>query len=483
VVRTLALCALVGAGCSGPTLSSGDAHVADAAPDAPPPDDGARSGARLKLSWFNFADGTRTWGGFYDAERKEPCFLYDWGDGKTYCVGDDLTSDVVFTNSICTAKVVEVYNDPGCAQPPPKYAIEYPIATCDYRPTHIYARGAAAGVSQYWYRDNNGGCQGPFTTSANYSYYQLGPEMLVSDFVQVTTSSPADTGRLGQRFYQSADGMRRPGPVHDAMLGTDCYPSTYGNDTTGTCNPSASYAYYLGDTACTQPKLDLPSSCAKPQYTAFDDQNSCPADPPRFYTTGNAVGGSPLYYRSQAQCVATTPATSTTYYSIGQLISSAPVGHSVEAIEARRLQLMRYTTPEGLATRDYSLYDTTKGVSCYPTTLPDGTYRCMPSGGYISTFYTNSACTQQASFAVVQSGPSSCGLPSPPKFASRYVAPAPGSCQYSREIHPIAGIYTGPVYQNYGTCTLYTPYNEKLYMIGATTPVTDFMAATLTTDP
>ena len=71
------------AACGGNTASPIDASAGDAALDAGvDPNEGARSGSRLKLTWFEFSDGTRQWNSFYDAERKEGCYPYPaWTDG------------------------------------------------------------------------------------------------------------------------------------------------------------------------------------------------------------------------------------------------------------------------------------------------------------------------------------------------------------------------------------------------------------------
>ena len=48
------------------------------------PNDGAHSGARLKLTWYQFTDGTKQFSGMYDAQNKETCSPYygKWTDGK-----------------------------------------------------------------------------------------------------------------------------------------------------------------------------------------------------------------------------------------------------------------------------------------------------------------------------------------------------------------------------------------------------------------
>src|SRR3569833_2698609 len=52
------------------------------------PNDGAHSGARLKLTWYQNTNKTKQFSGMYDAQNKESCSPYygSWTDGKTYCV-------------------------------------------------------------------------------------------------------------------------------------------------------------------------------------------------------------------------------------------------------------------------------------------------------------------------------------------------------------------------------------------------------------
>ncbi|MDB4953809.1 MAG: hypothetical protein JWO36_1378 [Myxococcales bacterium] len=485
-MRRLLLCVLIGASaCGGGNVSDLDASVADTAPGdgGLDPNDGARSGSRLKLTWFVFADGSRQLDGLYDAQRKESCFIYpNWADGNAYCT-PDFGGTIVYTSASCTTKVAQVYRDPSCARPPPTYLLDYSTSTCSYQPAHLYTRGAPTSVAQYWYKNANGSCSGPFT-GASYDFYSVGGEVSLIDLVKLTVSSPVGAQRFGQRYYQSSDGMRRPGPIHDAMLGVDCYPNVYADPTVATCVPSgAGYASYDHDAACTQPELGIQTSCPKPTYTEYYDGNACPSTAPRYYTTGNAVSGTPLYFQSGSSCVATTPTANTTYYQVGAQLSLATLQLETDNAANRRLQLVHYTTTDGVRARDYALYDSAKTVQCYPTTMPDGTIRCFPSGGYASTYYANSACTQQIDLVDLYGGPSSCGSPPVPKYASKTITPPPGSCAYSSETHLITTPYTGPIYTNYGSCQPFTPTNTRMYNVGPALPMTDFVSGNVFTDP
>src|SRR5690349_20382077 len=117
-----ALVVLLVAGCGSSAGTPRDAPAGDATADGGvDPNEGARSGSRLKLTWFELSDGTRQWNGFYDAERKENCSpSATWTDGHAYCTPDD-HGDIVYADASCSQKLGAVLRDPSCSHPPPKY--------------------------------------------------------------------------------------------------------------------------------------------------------------------------------------------------------------------------------------------------------------------------------------------------------------------------------------------------------------------------
>jgi hypothetical protein len=470
--------------CGGPAPATPDAPL-DAAGSGSgvDPNDGARSGTRLKLTWFAFTDGTRQWNGFYDAQRKEHCSIYDdWADGHAYCV-PDTTGAVVYTDAACTQKIAQVYGDPACAELQNDYVLEDVSDGCTTHPAHLYLRGARLAAPTYYERLSDGSCYGPFSDTY-YAYYQLGAEVPTSQLVQLTLGAPGDTGRIGERYFESADGMRFPWVLHDSMLDADCYPSaTTDGATTATCQPSASYTSYYHDATCSQPEVELRAACPAPAYLESFSNAACPADPPTFYAVGAAVAGNALYYQSGATCAMTTGPASYTYYQAGPARTLAELTRAPDAAVSRRLQLIHYTTSDGLRSRDDDLFDTQQGAECYPTLLPDGTIRCVVFGPYISTYYRDAACTAPVDLVEIYDGPAGCAAPAVPKFAQKYLTRPPGSCAYGTEVHPISTPYAGPVYADYGTCTRYTPYESTLYSVGPAVPLTDFVAAVVSVDP
>jgi hypothetical protein len=471
------------AACSGNTASPSDAPAGDATSDGGvDPNEGARSGSRLKLTWFEFSDGTRQWNSFYDAERKEGCYPYPaWTDGHVYCTPDS-NAGVVYADASCSQKIGQVYRDPSCDREPPKYLLEWHYGTCDSGPAHLYLRGAQITPAQYWTANSDGSCGGPYTGAFD-DFYAIGAEVAPQSLVEVTVGAPTGTGRITERFWQSADGMQLPYVLHDGMLNTDCNPVTYvEGGTSGVCVPSdTAYASYFHDATCTEAELGITRTCAAPAYAEYSPSTACPADPPHIAQVGAATASAPLYYWTGSTCSATTAGATTAYYSVSADVAVATLQRAPDAAQSHCIQLVHYTSDD-LRFRDATLYDSLKGVSCYPTSLPDGTNVCLPYGGAISTFYSDAACAQPIDLVEVYTGGSGCAV-LPPKYARKYITPAPGSCQYNVELHNVSTPYAGTAYTNYGTCLPYTPTGSKLYSVGPAVPTSDFVGATVSIDP
>ena len=309
---------VLAAACSPSVTAQSDAPpVAVDTPAGPDPNDGARSGTRLKLTWFELADGTRQWDGFYDALRKETCYLYsNWIDGKAYCAPDH-TGSIEYSDAGCNTKVIEIYKNPSCVTQPAPYTLDYSYTSCTSQPAHLYTRGAKISLAQYYFMGSDNVCYGPYTTTpASYDYYATGPEVAKTDLVEVTLGSPVGPGRLAMRYYQSPDGMQFQGTVHDAMLGTSCYPVDVQRDGR-ICSPSANYVSYEDNATCTSPKLTVSNTCTAPKYAVYYPNNACPATPPHYYALGASTAGAPLYYYNGSTCTSQTPPTNTTFYKMG----------------------------------------------------------------------------------------------------------------------------------------------------------------------
>jgi hypothetical protein len=147
------------AACSSSAPATVDGKVVDTTtPDTgPDPNDGAKSGSRLKITYWAFADGTRAWNEFYDSQRKENCYIGGpWPDGNLYCQPGG--SSIEYSDAGCTTRVGIVYHDPTCPQPAPGYLLDYGYAAgaCSYGPQHLYLIGNKLSLTSYYYKQSNG---------------------------------------------------------------------------------------------------------------------------------------------------------------------------------------------------------------------------------------------------------------------------------------------------------------------------------------
>jgi hypothetical protein len=306
----------------------------------------------------------------------------------------------------------------------------------------------------------------------------------VSALVKLDVGAPTGSGSLQLRYVTTSDGLKFPWNVHDSTFGADCYPQSYdAGGTTAVCLPNnAGYASYDHDAACTIPELSQTKGCAAPQFAEYYPSGLCPTDPPKYYTVGGMVTNTPLYYQNGSACTSTTGATTVDYYTTTQQLTLDSMLRAPDTLASHRIQIIHESTTDGLRVRDWSLWDQQQNVECYPTTMPDGTTRCFPYGGYIDTYYKDAACTQAIDLAYISTGAAACGTPVVPKLGLKYVPPATGSCAYSYEVHPINSVYTGPLYTNYGACAAYTVTQAKMYTVGAAMDPTVFASATVVID-
>ncbi|MBL9017102.1 MAG: hypothetical protein JNL83_23145, partial [Myxococcales bacterium] len=448
-----------------------------AKPDAPPvppdagPDlnEGATSGARLRLRYVDFG-GLRTLAGVRDLQRDENCTPTQWFGGKAYCVPD--AGNIVYSNAQCTQRLGQVYRDAACSvqKPPPAYFLDYEYASaCNGAPARLFPRMSKVAATQYYFKQSDGSCAGPITTTTS-DYYSLGPEVPLTELAETPLSAPATTGRLGQRFYESADGLRYPLSyrVHDALLGIDCYPEYLSaGATTGRCIPEdAAYAGDFRDAACTLPAVEITATCTKSKFAVkFGD---CPYDEETFYNLGVQLSPTVLYYDTGSACMSFPPTQGATYYGVGSAVTLATLTR--EKGDGTRLQPIYFSTAEGLRARDSALFDQMLMSECFPTTQPDGSIVCMPNAYSVTTFYTESTCTTPIKLMSVYRGAASCSPPPLPSYAYESTKDA-ATCSTSYALHHVGAAYTGPRYRKTSTaCSLETGTTSLYYRVETQVP-------------
>jgi hypothetical protein len=486
VISRLAITAVVAAtlaACNASVPASGFLDAPSGGPgDAGGNDDGAHSGTRLKLTHWTFADGTTTWNAFYDQQRREACQIAQWADGNLYCVPNNWAS-VVYADAACTQKLGQMFSDPSCPLPAAGYALDFADDGCSSSPNHLYVRGAPLPVPSTFYTlDSTGACSGNSDDGTN-TYYGVGAEVPISQLVQLTLGLGSGKGAFATEYATSSDGAQFPWAVRDHANNLSCQPAVITTDTsTATCAPTSWFAGYDHDAACTIPEMALPKTCAAFQYAQHVPPNSCASDPAVYYPVGASEASSPLFAWTGTSCGSATADATLSYFAVGSPLALAPFARSPDHVPSRRVQLIHMVPPDGsVRVRDPSLWDSQLDAECYPTDLPDGTNRCVPFGGNVSTYYSDPQCTQSIDVVELFGNGSGCAPPVVPKYAQKFVGSASNLCSYTYEVHPLTTVYTGALYFESSSCMAYTPSDEVIYTIGPALDPTTFALATSVT--
>lgn len=453
----------------------------DSAPD-PGPDlnEGATSGTRLKLRYYDFGN-VRELAGVRDAQRSEDCTPSEWADGNAYCVPTSAGS-LLYQDPSCTERVGVVPMDPVCTRSPPSYFVDYLSTACDTKLAHIYPRAAKLAVTEVYSKNSNGSCSGP-SSSARSDVYALGAEIAVADLAEITITSPSMTGRLGQRYYESPDGLHYPVPdrVRDAMLGGECSLSSDapGSDT-GSCLPSKSAGMYqFSDAACTQSHVTVDSACPAPKVAT--NFAACPYDPPRYYALGALLTLTTVYYQAGMTCSPTPASPAESYYGVGAEVALAQATRT-RGTGAGRLQPIHFTTPEGLLHRDTTLFDSQIGVECSVRQQADGSVACVPPTGQTQTYYTDAGCTTAVDLMQVYRRDMTCSPAPAPAYAIKYNFTA--SCEAPLyEVRHVGAQLTSALYVKNGTACNAANQAFVRYQLADVVPQSELAAGTLVTEP
>lgn len=456
----------------------------------PPPDampvenhDGMKSGSRLKIRWADF-DGSKVYAGLSDSMRGgEQCTPRKFSDAKTYCTPTGGT--VVYRDAACTMPIGRQIR--SCPQTQMQYFVETDPQACDNPAKRIFPRGAPLGGTVTYYTANATGCTGPFDGSS-YDMFALGAEIPLTELAVMETPAATDPGRLQQRFAESADGARVFAGLYDSQLGSDCFLTLDATRAGARCVPNSASTGYYGDTTCTSQRSSFRKGCPAPKYATRYDL-FCPyvSSVPTVYRNGALTTGA-LYQPNVAPppaCAAVTANPEQSYYEVGEQVS-VEVAARAPASEGKGRYRFIYTTSGGSKLRDATLYDTVKQTECTPTTMPDGSMRCLPYAAYsTSLYYSDAACTVEQPVIIVPNAPATgCTLPPLPAYSLRTVTTTTPTCNVTREVRQVGAAYSGSLYFKTGTtCSLVGLGANTAYTLGAVGALDDWPMVMPTADP
>jgi hypothetical protein len=485
-----------------------DSAAADAASDAMidalhidvgDQNEGATSGTRIKLVWYQTPDGVKSWigttpgPGFYDTLLGSDCHLSLWNDNNTYCTPTSMTA--LYSDASCSSVIGQWWPDSGCPSDVPLPAYVTELATgCGNALGHLYQRGAKLPASQAYYtRDSAGRCSGPFTNSS-YALYATGPELPASALAQVTAGSPEGTGALQIRWWHTADGMRAMKHAYDPTLG-ECVPeNVYSGPPV--CAPLPSRSVVFSDSSCTTREVGISSACQVQPHTFALTNTSCPKQTATFWNTGAQVSPSALFWIDGSnKCSSTFVNPSNTYYSIGAQVMPPQVQYETDTIAGARLEPHHYTTTD-FRFRDRVMHDTVLGGDCYLSPETADQAICLPNNVGTATpearqtgivdAYSDDACTQPITLVQVFVGIAGCEAITPPALVIRTTTDSSGCSQ--PELHHTGAPYTGGLYfKGPGFCypSTYAPNNPQLAFYDGSTiiPNSSIARATRVVDP
>jgi len=412
----------------------------------------ARSGARLKLQYLEYVDGTRQLvrDELFDAVRDEGCRVVQWSDGFFSCT--PAAGHALYADPECTRELGHVA--PG--EPAPPYFVHESFVAGTFKPAKLYRRGPLAAPPAATYELRGGTCSAARFGPAG-TFHELGEEVARDALVQTGERSHVVDERVAVRLAASGDGVRFPLALRDRELEIDCRVDGP-NRTSVECTPvQANDAVFFHDDACTQPEL---SAASAPAIAAVQ-RDGCTS----YHAVGEQVGAAPLY-RLAPSCTAAVAPPGERLFLVGEQLALPVLAR--ERGEGARLQPILVA-----GVNDGYLFDRQHGSDCRPLDI-GGVTRCVPHHALSHPVYADDTCTTRALVALVQTR----ACEPPVQFTIRFF-------DETFEVYPIEGaapsVYTASTGDR---CVLYLPpAGFAIRALGAPLPAEAFASAVRVHDP
>jgi hypothetical protein len=351
----------------------------------PPPidPDAARSGSRLKLAWYEFADGFRTWApptDLFDAELAVACSPTKWTDGFVRCT--PAFGAVVFADAQCTQPLLAVDASfgldlvPGCGAYVPAPPL-YRATTQTVQPSATFER-------------LSGTCM-QVPTDPQHPV----PRMAVAVAAPVTTLVAmshvvAGGGPLAVEVLRGDDGLAVPLRLVDPAHAIGCDLSALDQATDLPCRATEAVLsddLYV-DARCLAPAVHVDPSCPTPPLGALPTYG-CPI----YYALGAESTAQMFYQDGFNTCGATNTVTTGHVYPLAGRVELARLSRAA-APGSSREQLV-YVASGGARFRDEPhLYDGDLGAECTIVESSSTPAACRPNGAaLIGNLFSDPSCT------------------------------------------------------------------------------------------
>jgi hypothetical protein len=432
----------------------------------------ARSGKRIALRTFAYADGAKQWDPtvFFDRERSERCTVQRWSDGHTYCTPP--AAPTVYSEANCIDGELGRWL---ATQPAPDHFFrEITLIGGDVL-SRVFRRIGAVAPPATTYEIQNGRCME--TLSAGWTYYSLGEELPSTSFVRVRHLSSVGDTRLGLDVYTTDDGLYVPieidGPLlRDRELDNECKVIARPNADTTTCEPAyAGEAQFSRDAQCAATDILLIEATTTVPEVVMREVEGCKS----FTRRGPEIPHVPLFFPLGPSCVSVNPPPDAHLFEVGSAFEVAQLTRVREEVPERRLQRIR--VGDGTTgVIDALLYDSELDVDCIRTQIGD-TLRCLPANTFANVlpYFSDAACTQPIEISFVERG--ACDATT--KFAIDNRADTP-------IVRSLDAPFGAPIYEisTADTCLEYIPpMRQQVFSLGAALPLERFVDAHVVIEP
>jgi hypothetical protein len=359
------------------------------------PDPGTpHSGQRLKLGWYEYADGTRqretSW--YFDSELGERCTPTAWSDGNRYCT--PAHDEAIYVSDACSRAVGRTRID---STPASFFATSFMLFG-ELQLSRVFRRGAPTTAPLSMWVKHQNGCYGPFEPGDGFEYFELGAE--VPDLVQLRRSAPHGRGELAIIDETSADGLRAPIGFYDRPHDVECSPAEQTTSDTVECVPAnAALVSYFHEVGCIEPELAYTGNDVPVTAKQYSPITRCW----QYYKVGAEVSAPPLYESLPllGTCVATAPPAGARFYLVAPQQLSVLPGLLREREQTTRRLARIDLVADDVRVPDVLLYDRELEGEC----RRDDQLRCIPvTDAVVEPFFADSSCTIPLDLALVPTG-------------------------------------------------------------------------------
>jgi hypothetical protein len=436
--------------------SASDAADAEAAAPVGDPICTPRSGTRIKVRWYQSAEGTLVFDSMVDSTLNVRCQPAMTSDGKVRCLPlEQLATTQWYSDAHCTMPAQPIIDD--CYVP--TYVAVYANAAAEC-PTagwggvqqtfSVYRVDAAQPDAGAGFLVNGGACVPPYSAPGG----TLHAVTAVADtaFAEGTLGQ-VTAGRYSMTTVDFSDGAHYCGVYdgfHDSTLDVATFMAG-APDQTLRLFPNVPGSGYFADSTCTTPATEVSSNaCAAKRFALGFDECSYGTT---VYSVGAAVDAAFAQFSQPdggVACDPVVPYPMTTWNALDAFPLSA-LGQVVRhPVGAGRLQSLTYEADGQFRWRQAAAFDSQTGTPCSVSWIPGATTRCLPTPGPGATLaFSDANCTQP--IYVLYRG-SSCAAP-----GANAIAATSDTCQRFKIVH-VGPPYHGVVYEGSpGACSPWSP--------------------------